>query len=97
MDSFHTHADPVVRTNHVARDTGTDRVLVSDDYYYFGGEGPEIPIQFRDPSIYNILKKGPGMKCIDDEQCISEFVAWLRTFGASGFHGRPLEWVLEDG
>lgn len=97
LPSFHAHPDPAVRASHIARDTGMDRILVSEDFYYFGGEGPEIPLRFRDGSTCNIIKKGPGMKCIDDQGTIDEFVQWLRTLGDPGYLGRPLDWVLEDG
>lgn len=97
LPSFHAHHDPVVKAKHIARDTGMDRVLVSDDYYYLGGEGPEIPAQYRNAGGCNIIKKGPGMKCIDDPDVIDGFVAWLRTLGDTGYYGRPLDWVLEDG
>lgn len=96
MDSFHTNTDGSPRPDHIARDTGVDRVLVSNDYYYFGGEGPEIPIQFRDPERYDICRKVRRRKRLDDDEWIAEFVAWLRTFGGPGFQGRPLDWVLED-
>ena len=35
-DSFHCH-------DHMDRDAGTDRVLISDDYIYWGGSGPLLP------------------------------------------------------
>jgi hypothetical protein len=97
LDSFHTHADGSLKPQHVARDTGTDRILISDDYYYFGGEGPEIPACFRDPDRYDVCRKIRQRKRQEDEDWIAEFVAWLRTFGEPGYYGRPLDWVLEDG
>lgn len=97
LDSFHTNADGSRKLDHVNRDTGTDRVLISDDYYYFGGEGPSIPETFRDPSRYDICRKVRQRKRLDDEDWIAEFVGWLRTFGPPGYYGRPLDWVLEDG
>ncbi len=97
LDSFHSKPDGTIRPDHVARDTGTDRVLVSSDYYYFGGEGPEIPAQFRDPSRYDLCRKVRNRSRMDDEAWIAEFVAWLRTHGDPGYYGRPLDWVLEDG
>lgn len=97
LDSFHSHANAVVKANHIARDTGTDRILISEDFYYFGGEGPEIPANFRDPARYDLCRKVRQRKRLRDEGWIAEFVAWLRTFGEPGYYGRPLDWVLEDG
>lgn len=97
LDSFHTHPDGSIKQDHVARDTGTDRILISDDYYYFGGEGPVIPAHFRDESRYDLCRKVRNRKLLRDDNWIAEFVAWLRTFGDPGFYGRPLDWVFEDG
>lgn len=97
LDSFHTNPDGSIKPDHVARDTGTDRILISNDYYYFGGEGPEIPAVFRDPSRYDLCRKVRQRKRLEDDEWIAEFVAWLRTFGDPGYCGRPLDWVLEDG
>jgi Nucleotide modification associated domain 2 len=97
LDSFHTNPDGSIRADHVARDTGTNRVLVIDDFYYFGGEGPDIPANFRDPARYDLCRVVRQRKRLNDEDWITEFVAWLRTFGGPGYYGRPLDWVLEDG
>lgn len=97
LDSFHSQKDGTRRSEHVKRDTGTDRILASEDFYYFGVDGPEIPQQFRDPERYDICRKVRTRKRLYDDDWIAEFVAWLRTFGDPGFHGRPLDWVLEDG
>jgi Nucleotide modification associated domain 2 len=97
LDSFHTNPDGSRKPDHVNRDTGTDRVLISDDFYYFGGEGPEIPAAFRDPTRYDLCRKVRNRKRLQDDEWIGEFVAWLSTFGEPGFHGRPLDWVREDG
>ncbi|WP_246450416.1 hypothetical protein [Sphingomonas rhizophila] len=95
-DSFHSNDDGTARAEHVKRDTGVDRILISQDFYYFGGQGPEIPVHFRDPTRYDICRKIRRRKRLDDDDWIGEFVAWLRTFGSPGFYGRPLDWILED-
>lgn len=97
LDSFHSNPDGTRRQEHLRRDTGADRILLSRDFYYFGGEGPEIPAQFRDPARYDICRKVRTRKRLEDDEWIGEFVAWLRTFGEPGFHGRPFDWILEDG
>jgi hypothetical protein len=97
LDSFHSDNNGQRRMEHVRRDTGTDRVLIALDYYYFGGEGPVIPAQFRDPTRYDLCRKVRNRPRLQDDQWIVEFEAWLRTLGDPGYHGRPLDWVLEDG
>lgn len=95
-DSFHANPDGSAREDHVRRDTGTDRILVGQDFYYFGGEGPEIPEHFRDPGRYDICRKVRRRKPCREDEFILEFEAWLLTLGDRGFRGRPLEWVLDD-
>ena len=78
-------------------DTGTNRILLSADFYYFGGEGPDIPAHFRDSERYDICRKVRRRARLDDDDWIAEFVAWIRTFGDPGFHGRPMDWIIDDG
>lgn len=48
LDSFHSRPDGTVNPDHVARDTGVQRILISDDYVYFGADAPKIPPALRD-------------------------------------------------
>ena len=43
LDSFHSNNNGEANPDHVNRDTGVNRVLVSDDFVYFGGNGPKFP------------------------------------------------------
>lgn len=96
-DSFHTNDDGTLNQRHVNRDTGVNRVLISNDFVYFGGEGPCIPPQFRDYAGYDICQKGVGRKKVVDDDLIVEFVAWLRSLGDFGYRGMPTEWKLARG
>ena len=75
----------------VLRDTSTDRVLVSDDYIYWGGDGPEIPERFRNygEEGEDIRKKGPGHKNRFSPSLARDFLKWLRSLGVKGFLGEP--------
>lgn len=96
LDSFHTHPNAKITKDHISRDTSVDRVLISDDYYYYGGEGPEIPMSFRGKPDFNIVKSGSGERHIKDLQQIDQVIEWLRSNGESGYIGEPLEWILDD-
>jgi Nucleotide modification associated domain 2 len=96
-DSFHSNDDGTLNQRHVNRDTGVNRVLISTDFVYFGGEGPSIPPQFRDYAGFDICQKGVGRKKVVDEDLIVEFVAWLSSLGDFGYRGMPTEWKLADG
>ena len=74
-------------------DTGTDRVLVSDDYIYWGGDGPEIPERFRSygDEGEDIRKKGPGHKNKFSPDLVRDFLEWLRSLRVSGLVVEPLD------
>lgn len=97
MDSFHSHPDGTPNEEHISRDTGPNRVLIGERFFYFGGEGPVIPAMFRDPERYDLCKKGRSRKILKDVDWIDEFVAWLEAQGQRGFRGKPLDWVHGNG
>ena len=80
-DSYHCDSDP-------CHDTRTDRVLVSDDFIYWGGDGPPIPPEFGGVSV---LCTTQGHKCRFSEKAISEFVRWFGQFEERGLCGYPLD------
>lgn len=91
-DSFHTKPDGSLHADHVARDTGVDRLLVSDDYVYFGGYGPEFPEYLRDFHGLDVCKSGIGVSGFSDPELIAQFVYWVRSLDASGYQSAPFEW-----
>lgn len=42
-DSHHSWPDGTINRHNLLRDTGTDRVLVSDRFWYFGSKAPIVP------------------------------------------------------
>lgn len=96
-DSFHTMPDGTPNVDHIARDTGVDRVLVSDDFVYFGGDGPPFPNDLRDYEGRHVCKHGIGYSCFEDPQIIEQFSQWVRSFGVTGYQSAPHEWgTLRD-
>ena len=84
-ESHHSNADGSPNENNIRRDTQVDRVLLSDDFKYFGGSGPVILDSF------DIFKRGPGHRCRFPKDLIDEFVDWLRTL-EQGFQLPPDDW-----
>ena len=78
-DSFHTTDAGARHARHVARDTGVDRVMVSDHFVYFGGYGPMIPDTLIDAQGRSLCKEGIGRNVFDDAQLIAAFEAWFYT------------------
>ena len=92
-DSFHSNADGTRRSDHVARDTGVNRVLLSDDFVYFGGSGPRIPESLIATNGHSLFKKGPGYCVFDDPQFIAQVEKWVASLGDPGYQSAPFEWI----
>lgn len=93
LDSYHSKADGSPNLEHVQRDTRVDRVLVSLDFVYFGGQGPKIPEVFRGQSGDDICKAGQGHKVLTDTKFIMSFVNWVRSLKQTGCVGEPWDWI----
>ena len=84
-NSHHSYRDGRPNQNNIQRDTQFDRVLLSDDFIYFGRNGPKIPKRF------NVCTPGRGHRSRFEEAVIGDFVAWLRSL-EPGFNGPPADW-----
>ena len=87
-DSHHSFPDGTPNPKNTCHDTRVDRVLVSDDFIYWGGSGPKIPASLRD----DICKGGQGHKCKFPEELVQGCIAWLRARDEAGYRGDPLDW-----
>lgn len=92
-DSFHSNNDGSLHANHVRIDTEVNRVLVSNDFVYFGGEGPQLPAGLTHPDGRPLTHPGIGYSCLEDEDRLRSFVGWIRSLGVSGWQGSPFEWI----
>jgi hypothetical protein len=92
-DSFHSLPDGTPNPDHIARDTRVNRVLISETFVYFGGEGPQFPNELRAFKGYDICKSGIGYSCFDHPELIERFTGWIRSLEVSGYQGAPFEWV----
>lgn len=92
-DSFHSREDGQINPQHVARDTRVNRVLISDDFIYFGGMGPAFPDDLHDRDGKQLCKTGIGSSCFEDPQLVDRLVLWIRGFGYCGYQGPPQEWI----
>ena len=87
-DSHHCHEDGTPNPKNIDNDTQTDRVLIGEEFTYWGGTGSRIP-EFNG---INICKKGPAHKSYFPDHVITAFVEWLCSFKERRFSGRPLRW-----
>lgn len=92
-DSFHSQEDGQIHSQHVTRDTSVNRILISNDFIYFGGTGPAFPDDLHGRDGRALCKHGIGRSCFDDSQLIKRLEQWIRGFEVSGYQGPPQEWI----
>ena len=70
-------------------DTKTDRVLISNDFIYWGVDGPPMSPEFVEAGL---LSTTQGHKCRFPEGDVRRFVQWLGKMGDKGVLGKPTDW-----
>ena len=93
LNSYHTENDGRPNAHHVRRDTGVERILVSRDYVYYGGEGPKLPERFLPGGTMDLLRARRNYQRVRDEEVIASFEGWVRSLGDRGYEGKPWDWV----
>ena len=91
-NSHHSMRDGTANPENVEHDTNTDRVLVSDHFAYWGGEGPEIAADFRDWDGIDACLGRQGHRCNFPGELVVQFVQWLEGMSMDGYRGRPGDW-----
>ena len=93
LSSYHSQANGSPNEAHVRRDTSVPRVLVSDDFVYFGGEGPRLPARFRVNGEFELICSYRNYRRLTEEAVIVAFEDWVRSLRVTGFQGKPWDWV----
>jgi hypothetical protein len=93
-NSHHSLHDGSPNPLNVRADTSASRVLISDDFVYWGGSGPELPARFLDYGpAHESICAGRGHKNGFSPALVTEFVAWIRSLNETGYSGEPLDWA----
>ena len=92
QDSHHSYLGGKWNPHNIQRDTSADRVLIGEEYIYWGRNGPKIPERFRDFDGEDICKTGPGHKCTFPTGLVEEFIQWIRSIDVHGYQGDPMDW-----
>ena len=87
-DSHHSLERGKHNQANIDHDTKSNRVLIGEDFVYWGGNGPEIPL-FRGK---NICHTGRNYLCNFTEAVVQDFVNWIRDLNSQGCVGDPLDW-----
>lgn len=84
-NSHHSLPNGTVNGHNLERDLSGKYVLISEHFYYFGGNAIEIPDNFKD----ELCITTQGHKNVD-EQVALNFIDWLSKNYRIGRHGDPL-------
>jgi len=96
LNSYHSNKNGVANPKHVVRDTGINRILISDHFRYFGKGGPELP-ELRSTDERSLCHKGRNHSKFSDikdadKVLISDFVKWFDGLGELGYVSHPFDW-----
>ena len=94
LSSYHSYEDGSRREDHVERDTSVERILVSDNFVFFGAEGPRLPPMFLYNGDFEMICLYRNYRRIRTESVITAFENWVRSLGMTNFQGKPWDWVM---
>lgn len=87
-DSAHSLDNGVTNEDHMKRDISGEYVIVSQEFYYFSENAPEIPENLRE-----ICSKNRNMEYLNRSPDVEEaFIKWLEDSFEVGIHGDPINW-----
>jgi hypothetical protein len=72
-DSHHSNSDGTINTHNLNKDTRTDRILISDNFFYFGVLAPVVPQMILDEMGYRNTR---DYRVFEQSVC-NDFLAWL--------------------
>lgn len=87
-NSHHSLSDGTPNQANIMRDTHSPRVLVGEEFYYWGSAGPTIPDKFSDTCL-----SGQGHRCNFPSSFVNSLIDWIRSMGQKGYLGEPSEWA----
>ena len=98
-NSHHSLKDGSTNYNNLYKDTGVDRVLISNEFAYWGDSGLSIPSNYCNFwSLENgnysnhDIRAGRNHKCCFPQDMLDSFVSWFRSLNQTGCVGEPFEW-----
>jgi Nucleotide modification associated domain 2 len=84
-NSHHSLENGSTNNANLMADTKTDRVLISEDFVYWGGSGPKIPQQFLDYGPHHLtLSVGRNHRNNYPPEFILDVVAWIYYSSVAG-------------
>jgi len=88
INSHHSYPDGRFGEGNLQTDTSADRVLISEDFVYFGGKAPLIPQRLRNFRGKDLVA-GRSDKINFSPEHVAETIAWVEGRGEKGVVGTP--------
>ena len=93
LNSYHSNDDGSPKNKHMRKDTSVPRILISNNFIYFGAQGPRLPARFQPDGEFSLVKTGMNYLRKKDQILITEFENWFEKIGLLGVHGEPWDWL----
>lgn len=91
-NSRHSKDDGSPEARHMVRDTKSERVLLGDEFVYFGGNGPAIAASLRNDYGFDLVHDRPAYRRNFTDEQVAATVEWVRSL-EPGVQGRPHDWA----
>ncbi len=88
-DSHHSRSDGTAFKINKDHDLQTNRVLISNDFVYFGGSAIALPPPFCGAN--RLWKTGQGHRANFSDEYVDNVISWLRSLSDWGCAGRPAQ------
>ena len=89
----HSYKNGIPNLENIEHDTKVARVLIGDEFYYWGGSGPVIPDEFRKYRECNVCCSRREYKCRFPPSLVGSFIEWIRTRKDRGYINDPAEFI----
>jgi hypothetical protein len=74
------------------KDTGTDAVLISNDFVFFGGSGHPVPTELRNYHGYDLCASTQGHLSRFPQGFVELVKSWFEALPIRGVQGLPADW-----
>ena len=91
-DSHHSEEDGSPVQSNINHDTQADKVLISNDYAYWGKEEYPIPKALKDDEKLGNSLSGPGDRHNFSDKTVKSFTVWFDQLSEKGVLGDPSDW-----
>jgi hypothetical protein len=92
VDSHHSNRDGSENEYNKKRDLKSEYVLISSQFWYFGGHPLKLVSRFRNGKSC-VCCTGRGYRIIRDEELVSQFISWVGKQAMQGYRADPLHFT----